>query len=458
MLRRLAHVAGVPAPALQLASCPQRGINQGEIAMLDKAIRIARSLKGASFTKAEDGTIAVIFALTATVCVGVTGLAVDYGRAVQVNTKIAAAADAAALAAAKAMRDAGATDAQANAIALQFFHENMKGSADSIATINGINVTIDHHKNSVTVDVNASVDTVLGKIAGVTKISMPKSAAAIYDSKDIELGLQLDVTGSMAGQKLQDLKDAVAGHNGLLDIMLPSSGSTNKVRIGYAPFAAGVNAGDYALDVSDRRATTGCVYERHNLLDQPSDALPVGPVLSLRAKSEIGRNPIDCPRDAKVVAMTNDAMLLRNTINSWNVSTSTAGHLGTAWAWYLLSPEWASIWPSAAKPAAYSDHNTKKVAILMTDGIYNTVGGQSDGDYGNSAAQSVRIALDTCTAMKAKGITVYTIGFQAPTDAKRTLTDCASDPSKFYDAKDGAILRASFRAIANEINNLRLSR
>ena len=426
--------------------------------MFDKVIRAARSFQGTSFAKAEDGTIAVIFALTATVCVGVTGLAVDFGRAFQTNSKIAAATDAAALAAAKAMRDAGATDAQATAIALQFFHENMKGSAGSAAKINGINVVIDHHKNSVVIDVDASVDTVLGTIAGVTKISVPKSAAAIYDSKDIELGLQLDVTGSMAGQKLQDLKDAVAGRNGLLDIMLPSSGTTNKVRIGYAPFTAGVNAGNYAMTVSDGRAADGCVYERHNLLDQPSDAAPLGPILSLRAKSEVGRNPIDCPRDAKVLAMTNDATLLRNTINSWNVSTSTAGHLGTAWAWYLLSPEWSSIWPASAQPAPYSDHNTKKVAILMTDGIYNTVGGQSDGDYGNTAARSVQIALDTCAAMKAKGITVYTVGFQAPTDAKHTLAACASDPSKFYDAKNGDILRASFRAIANEINNLRLSR
>ena len=415
-----------------------------------------------SFTKAEEGTIAIIFALTATVCVTLTGLAVDYGRAMQTNAKISAAADAAALAAAKAMRDAGATASEAQAIAITYFQENMKGSSGSAATIGRINVQIDQHKNSVEIDIDASVDTVLGKLAGVNKIAMTKSAVAIYESKDIELGLQLDVTGSMRGQKLQDLKDAVAGHNGLIDIMLPSAGTTNKVRIGFAPYASGVNAGDYAMTVSDRRATDGCVYERHNLLDQTSDAAALGTVLSLRAKSELSLpprvSPGDCPRDAKVIAMTNDATLLRNTINSWNVSTSTAGHLGTAWAWYLLSPAWSAIWPASAQPTPYNDGKTMKVAVLMTDGIYNTVGGQSDGDYGSTAAQSVQIALDTCAAMKAKGITVYTVGFQAPTDAKATLTACASDPSKFYDATNGDILRASFRAIANEINNLRLAR
>ena len=411
-----------------------------------------------SFTKAEDGTIAILFALTAAISVMITGLAVDVGRATQVGSRISSAADAAALAAAKAMRDGGASDAQAQVIALKYFNENFKGPAAGFATINGINVTIDHHQNSVAIDVNASVKTLFGALAGVTTFTVPKSAVAIYNTKDIELGLQLDVTGSMAGQKLQDLKDAVAGQNGLLDIMLPTAGTTNRVRIGYAPFTAGVNAGNYAMAVSDRRATDGCVYERHDLRDQPTDAPPVGPVLSLRAKSEVAGRPIDCPRDAKVQALTNDANLLRNTINSWNVSTSTAGHLGTAWAWYLLSPQWSAIWPASSQPTAYNDGRTMKVAILMTDGIYNTVGGQSDGDYGTTAARSVQIALDTCAAMKAKGITVYTVGFQAPADAKHTLSACASDPAKFFDATDGHKLRASFRAIANEINNLRLSR
>ncbi len=59
--------------------------------------------------------------------------------------------------------------------------------------------------------------------------------------------------------------------------------------------------------------------------------------------------------------------------------------------------------------------------------------------------------------MKAKGIIVYTVGFEAPNGAKTTLRSCASDASKFFDARDGDALKASFRAIANEINNLRLS-
>ena len=62
--------------------------------------------------------------------------------------------------------------------------------------------------------------------------------------------------------------------------------------------------------------------------------------------------------------------------------------------------------------------------------------------------------------MKAKGIVVYTIGFQLDPRypyAGDTLRDCASSRTNFYRAEDGAQLRAAFLAIAAEINNLRLS-
>ena len=415
-----------------------------------------------SFKKAEDGTIAIVFALTLFIVFMMTGLAIDVGRIMHAERKLAASVDGAALAAAKAMRDSVVTDQQAQDIATKYFNSNMAGTGGNYANVRALTIQIDRRNTSVAVDVEADVKTLFGGVAGIDKVSFPKSAVARYDSKDIEVGLQLDVTGSMRGRKLQDLKDALTsqttGAEGLLEILLPNAGTTNTVRIGLAPYASGVNAGDYALDVSDRRAANGCVYERRNLADQTTDAAAVG-AQSFKARSDLTGGGIgDCPRDAKVMAMTNQKGSLRDAINGWNTSTSTAGHLGTAWAWYLLSPEWAAIWPASARPTAYGDGRTMKVAILMTDGIYNTVGGRNNGDNGTTAAQSTRFALDTCAAMRAKGVIVYTIGFEAPADAKATLKACASDDTKFYDATDGQVLRLAFRNIASEINNLRLSR
>jgi hypothetical protein len=309
---------------------------------------------------------------------------------------------------------------------------------------------------------------VIFQIAGsqYSYVDLPKRSVAQFDSKDIEIGLQLDVTGSMndpavgGGTKLAALKAAVGE---MLDIVIPTAGTTNKVRVGLAPFAAGVNAGIYADDVSGNRSTK-CVYERMDLADQATDDAPIG-ARSLKAKSDLptpadwrGRAALqDCPNNAQVQPLSSDKEMLRRAVNGWTANGATAGQLGAAWAWYLLSPSWSAIWPAASKPEPYNDGKTTKVAILMTDGIYNTVHGYSNGDTGSTATNARRLAQDTCDAMRAKGITVYTIGFAAPSDAKAALRRCAGDATKFFDAQDRDGLAAAFRAIADEINNLRLS-
>ena len=115
---------------------------------------------------------------------------------------------------------------------------------------------------------------------------------------------------------------------------------------------------------------------------------------------------------------------------------------------------------SANQPAAYGTANLQKIAILMTDGDYNTqynssgigvdqnyVGSCPDAANGYSGAQ----ASSQCASMKAAGITIYTVGFPIPssdTTAINLLTQCASDPSKFYGAADGTQLQQAFRDIA----------
>jgi hypothetical protein len=154
-----------------------------------------------------------------------------------------------------------------------------------------------------------------------------------------------------------------------------------------------------------------------------------------------------------VVAMTDNKSQLRSAVNGLTTNGSTAGHLGAAWAWGLVSPEWASVWGGTA-PAPYNDGRTEKYVILMTDGDYNTVGGVNNS---TNTTLSNQHAANTCSAMKGKGVVVYTIGFQVSSAAKSRLKSCASGANRFYDANDAQSLRNAFRAIAVEINSLRLS-
>lgn len=408
------------------------------------------------FQHCEGGTVAIIFATCAFALVMIAGLAVDVGRAYHANQKVSDALDAAALAAARAMRSQGLSNAEVQSVAERFFAINIDGTGANYAVISALKTNIDRNTNSVALEVDSQVPTLFARIGGIDKLEFSRSSVAIYDTKDIEVGLQLDVTGSMSGSKLRDLKTAVGD---LIDILLPDGGTTNRVRIALAPYAAGVNAGSLAAAVSDGAAgADACVYERRESANQTTDAAPVG-TAALKARSELP-GAAACPRDASIQPMTDDKTLLKEAIRRYSANGSTAGHLGTAWAWYLLSPSWASVLPAASQPAAYNDGRTNKVAILMTDGIYNTLGGVSFRDGSATSISISQTAEDTCTAMKAKGIVVYTIGFQLDASypyAAETLRDCASSPTQFFRAEDGEQLRAAFRAIAAEINNLRLS-
>ena len=153
----------------------------------------------------------------------------------------------------------------------------------------------------------------------------------------------------------------------------------------------------------------------------------------------------------EVIPLTSSKATLQSFFDNATAGGATPGHLGHAWSWYLLSPKWASLWPSTATPAAYNDTKTKKVAVIMTDGEYNT-------QYSNVASRTQ--ALELCKSMKASGIEVYTVGFgfsassaagdnTSEGNAKDLLTQCSSGTNHYYFPYDSAALRSVFQNIGN---------
>jgi hypothetical protein len=163
--------------------------------------------------------------------------------------------------------------------------------------------------------------------------------------------------------------------------------------------------------------------------------------------------------------LTNDKTTLMNKVKNLTLGGSTAGHLGTAWAWYTLSTNWNSLWPVANQAATASD-SVKKYAILMTDGEYNTeydtngvkVGSRNAGSAVNGT--STTQARELCKNMKADGITVYTVGFGdgMTATAKETLRQCATDSTKYYDAGNGDELKSAYLDIALKLTSLYISK
>lgn len=189
-----------------------------------------------------------------------------------------------------------------------------------------------------------------------------------------------------------------------------------------------------------------------------------------------------CP-SAAITPLTASATTLKAKIDQLRKSGSTAGQIGIGWAWYMLSPNFASLFDGAGKPGEYAPSETLKVAILMTDGEFNTP--FRDGvialDAGSgSGALNTHINLNSsngdpfiqsvelCRAMQARGVVVYTVGFDLGSDTGKpnvvdsaldVMRQCAtSEQTHFFEANSGADLKEAFRAIGRDITRLRIAR
>lgn len=183
-----------------------------------------------------------------------------------------------------------------------------------------------------------------------------------------------------------------------------------------------------------------------------------------------------CP-SATVMPLSSNKTTLKAHIDTLASSGSTAGQIGLAWGWYMISPEWNAVWTGNSAPAAYAKPQLLKVVILMTDGIFNTPYcrgvAAKDADSSTGAATSdKRIncnsingdplvqAAKLCENIKKKGVIVYTVGFNVGSDPDITnlMKNCATSAEYAYTPSGGTELKVAFRAIAQDINSLRISK
>jgi Flp pilus assembly protein TadG len=400
----------------------------------------------AKFQSDEKGAVAIVFGLTLTATLFLAGMALDYSRITNVRERVVAAVDSASLAAGRAMLDGKLNDGEIQQLAITYINENVKPAKKS-AAIGAPVVKIDRQKGSVDIDVATEVNMTLSRIGGFSKISVPVTSSAVFQQRDIEVGMALDITGSMGEvqggvKKITALKSAFSN---FADKLIPTQPNpANRVRIGVAPYAANVNLGTYAAAASQNQSKDGCVVERKN--GQYSDGTDPFYVLPAPNKT--------CPSNA-ILPLSDDKDMLVNYVNQFREGGSTAGHLGVQWAWNLVSDKWAGTWGGDSAPDPYSrvtDGKLLKAVVLMTDGQFNT---QYHG------AQSSQQAVALCQAMKDKGVVVFSVGFGLGGDATAlaTLKACATPGSDYFaNASSPGELDAAFSKFAGALTALRIAK
>ena len=403
------------------------------------------------FSASETGALSILFALLLVPILLLVGTAIDYSRALETKATLRSALDAAALAGvAKLVREGGTKD-EVDAVVNATFQNAISLSGSKGISVKGMTIAQDPDAGQVSIDATLSMPTTFMQLAGFADIDIANKSVARLSDKDIEVALMLDVTASMSGSKIADLKAAAKE---LIDVLVPTKANAykNEVRISIIPYSQGVNVASYASKVTDG-VSNKCATERS--VKSFTDAF--------YTKAPIGDGSTGCP-GVEFLPLTDSNATLTSKINSLSTTGYTAGHTGIAWSWYTLSPKWSPLWPAGADPVAYDDDETVKIAILMTDGEFNTAYDYNSGNgkykesRGNAQWKSEQRAKKLCKNMKKAGIEIYSVTFQLnSSSAKAMMEECASTSAKYFDASNGTALRNAFKAIAADISQMRLS-
>lgn len=442
-----------------------------------------------AYTGDISGATAVVFAMAVPVLVAAIGLAVDMGQAYNVKNRLGHALDASVLATASMT---GAPD-DITERAEKFFETNFPDSA--LGTPFDIEINISDQ--TINMSARARVNTSFMKLFGKTYVDVYAEAEAKIEAVSAEVALVLDITGSMSGQRIVDLKSAASE---LVNLVIQDQIPPFYKKIALVPYSMAVNVGGYANQIrgsytnntctwsadptcryyqfrrfSDNNWTTQeistCVSERFGA-EAYTDAPPSTALMGKVYPAPGSYNP--CPSTA-IVPLTDNKTLLLNTIDNLGVSGSTAGQIGVAWGWYMVSPNFGYLWPEASRPGDYGDDKLIKVVIMMTDGEFNSVyrNGVLARDSGSgSGTNAYKInqyshngnpytqALSLCDGMKDEDVVVYTIGFDVSgiAGAQNFIEECATSPAHVYLPNSGTELKDAFRQIAGQISTLHLSK
>ena len=477
------------------------------------------------------GSFAIAGALAVPVLALAVGYAVDVAQLLHTRSSLQNALDAAVTSTARDLTTGKIKEKDARKNVEAFLQANASVALAENDTVALGRLVVNRIAKTVEADATVQADMLFPLFGAAAQRQVGVNAAALYSDKKV--AMMLDITGSMAGKKIKDLKTA-AGN--AVDALLGGVDPDNpRVRVSIVPYAEAVNAGKLAAtavlrEVQDKEAPTSLLVKGSTVDILPQASLvsaggkivkaepnlppPAGATTALTAaltakkvdncaterKLPDGAADVSdaAPGAARIVAgltypalvnrddrlsasacptpslvpLTADADALNASIEKFSANGYTAGAIALQWGYYMLSPEWRGTIKDAGLgdgAAAYENKKTAKVAILMTDGEFNTAftgGSPTDTNVHDKGATSGANAQGICDAMKESGIQVFTVGFALPAKessaARKVLKACASPDTgaikHFYDVANGEELDEAFQEIIANAERLAVTK
>lgn len=353
--------------------------------------RVDSRLHPLRFARDEDGHVVIFTTVMLTLMLMMAGIGLDIMQFETVRTKQQQTLDRATLAAASLTQDL-----DAEAVVRDYFAKaDMTGhlkSVETVRTFNASTVRAEAEYQLTPIFMN------LYDFSDSTRLIARGASQAEQAINNVEIILVLDVSGSMAGAKMTNLKSAASE---FVDTVLEQD-VENRVSIGIVPYNGQVNLPEYLQQQFNRIDDHGVASV--NCFDLPastysgltlsrSDGLPVTAHADTYSSSSTGYiSPTDgnavpnpasrwCPPTPENVvrAPTNDGPALKAHINALVAQGATSINAGMKWGMAMLDPSARPLYDAMVtagqtpsffgnRPFDYGIKDTMKIIVLMTDG------------------------------------------------------------------------------------------
>lgn len=449
------------------------------------------------FHRDEDGAMVFFSIMLLMMILLIGGIGVDLMRNEMTRSRLQSTLDRAVLAAADLDQQLDPQE-----VVQDYFDKASMGDyLSSVQVAEGINF------RTVTASAEAEMDTTLMHLAGIKTMKAPASGTAEERIENVEVSMVLDISGSMRdNEKLTNMQTAARR---FIDTVLRGDDNDN-VSINLVPYSEHVNIGrdlfsllnknyrhdfSYCLEIPDSFFGYASLNQTYRY-DQAQHYQ-----WNYNGQDNDRTNTV-CPRYdyETVTAFSRNATNLKQQVDEFRPRAGTSIFMGMKWGVALLDPSSNNlvnglVAKGAAdavfydRPKSYSDPDTLKTIILMTDGKNDRSNRINSSVYDNSshyahwnnynfwwylnryvssrqhsqwyyqkynAGQGDNLTDAICDVAKDKGIVIWSIGFEVDDHGANVMRDCASSPSHFFRV-EGIEIRDAFESIARQINQLRLT-
>lgn len=347
------------------------------------------------FERDEDGGMAIIAFFVFLLMLSMGGISIDLMRHEMERTTLQATLDSAVLAGAGA--PAGATKSEIKGIVEDFFLKS--GKADYLDEMSEEDIIANLNSRKVPATASMTINTYLMKLMGVSTLGAAGGATAEVRTPKLEVSLVLDVSGSMSGSKLANLK--VAAKEFVTTIL--NSADPGDTVISVVPFSWTVAPGEaiytaMQANIDDTHDWSSCLRFKpaqyfDSYINPTLDPVDGPEYMQQIYTSRYGGfdNLTSTWRScfnndyAEVLPFSISETALHTKIDAMVASGNTSGHIGMKWGAALLDPAFQNVATAMQAPevgvvdstltnvpALYTEPDTMKIIVMMGDGANTT--------------------------------------------------------------------------------------